>query len=84
MAPPFSFAEGGALLTQVKIAAVEAAFLAKATTPLLSLAMLGVLAGAFIGVGSLFYTIVARRTRCRETGPGPLVYDIVYRRPARA
>jgi len=38
---------------------VEAACLAKATTPLLSLAMLGVLAGAFIGLGSLFYVIVA-------------------------
>ena len=38
---------------------VEAACLAKTTTPLLSLAMLGVLAGAFIGLGSLFYTIVA-------------------------
>jgi formate/nitrite transporter len=38
---------------------VEAACLAKASTPLLSLAMLGVLAGAFIGLGSLFYVVVA-------------------------
>jgi formate transporter len=38
---------------------VESACLAKATTPLLSLAMLGVLAGAFIGLGSMFYVIVA-------------------------
>jgi formate transporter len=38
---------------------VEAACLAKAHTPLLSLVMLGVLAGAFIGLGSLFYVIVA-------------------------
>ena len=38
---------------------VESACLAKATTPLLSLAMLGVLAGAFIGLGSKFYVIVA-------------------------
>lgn len=38
---------------------VEAACLAKATTPLLSLAMLGVLAGAYIGLGSMFYVIVA-------------------------
>jgi formate transporter len=37
---------------------VDAACLAKATTPLLSLAMLGVLAGAFIGVGALFSVIV--------------------------
>jgi formate transporter len=38
---------------------VEAACLAKAATPLLSLVMLGVLAGAFIGLGSLFYVLVA-------------------------
>jgi formate/nitrite transporter len=38
---------------------VQAACLAKATTPFLSLAMLGILAGAFIGLGSLFYVIVA-------------------------
>jgi formate transporter len=37
---------------------VDAACLAKATTPLLSLAMLGVLAGAFIGLGALFSVIV--------------------------
>jgi len=37
---------------------VEAACVAKAATPLLSLVMLGVLAGAFIGLGSLFYVIV--------------------------
>ena len=39
-------------------ARVEAACVAKAGTPLLSLAMLGVLAGAFIGLGSLFAVIV--------------------------
>jgi formate transporter len=38
---------------------VENACLAKAATPLLSLVMLGILAGAFIGLGSLFYVIVA-------------------------
>jgi len=38
---------------------VKAASLAKTTTPLLSLVMLGILAGAFIGLGSLFYVIVA-------------------------
>ena len=37
---------------------VEAACLVKASTPLLSLAMLGVLAGAFIGLGALYSTIV--------------------------
>src|SRR5688500_5130782 len=37
---------------------VNAVCLAKSATPLLSLAMLGVLAGAFIGLGSLFYVIV--------------------------
>ena len=37
---------------------VEAAGLAKATTPLLSLVMLGILAGAFIGLGALFSMIV--------------------------
>ena len=38
---------------------VESACLAKAHTPPLALVMLGVLAGAFIGLGSLFYVIVA-------------------------
>ena len=37
---------------------VQAACVAKARTPLLSLVMLGFLAGAFIGLGSLFYVIV--------------------------
>jgi formate/nitrite transporter len=37
---------------------VEAVCIAKTSTPLVSLAMLGVLAGAFIGLGSLFYVIV--------------------------
>jgi formate transporter len=37
---------------------VHAACVVKATTPLLSLVMLGMLAGAFIGLGSLFYVIV--------------------------
>lgn len=37
---------------------VEAACVAKAATPLLSLAMLGILAGAFIGLGALFSVIV--------------------------
>jgi formate transporter len=37
---------------------VDAACLAKATTPLPSLAMLGMLAGAFIGLGALFSVIV--------------------------
>jgi formate transporter len=37
---------------------VNAVALAKAATPFLSLAMLGMLAGAFIGLGSLFYVIV--------------------------
>ena len=37
---------------------VEAAGLAKAATPLLSLFMLGLLAGAFIGLGALFSVIV--------------------------
>ena len=37
---------------------VEAVCVAKATTPLLSLAMLGILAGAFIGLGALFSVIV--------------------------
>jgi len=37
---------------------VEGAGVAKARTPLLSLAMLGMLAGAFIGLGSLFYVII--------------------------
>jgi formate/nitrite transporter len=37
---------------------VEAVCVAKATTPLLSLAMLGVLAGAFIGLGALYSVIV--------------------------
>jgi formate transporter len=38
---------------------VEELCVAKAATPLLSLVMLGMLAGAFIGLGSLFYVIVA-------------------------
>ena len=38
---------------------VESACMAKSATPVLSLVMLGVLAGAFIGLGSLFYVIVA-------------------------
>jgi formate/nitrite transporter len=38
---------------------VENVCMVKAATPLLSLAMLGMLAGAFIGLGSLFYVIVA-------------------------
>src|SRR5688572_29945982 len=38
---------------------VETACMAKAATPLLSLVMLGILAGAFIGLGTLFYVIVA-------------------------
>ncbi len=37
---------------------VEGVCIAKASTPLLSLIMLGMLAGAFIGLGSLFYVIV--------------------------
>jgi formate/nitrite transporter len=37
---------------------VENVGVAKARTPLLSLLMLGMLAGAFIGLGSLFYVIV--------------------------
>jgi formate/nitrite transporter len=37
---------------------VEAVCLAKANTPLLSLVMLGILAGAFIGLGALFSVIV--------------------------
>jgi len=37
---------------------VQEAGVAKARLPLLSLVMLGVLAGAFIGLGSLYYTIV--------------------------
>ena len=38
---------------------VEEACVAKAATPLLSLVMLGMLAGAFIGLGALYYTLVA-------------------------
>ncbi|HEX5611022.1 MAG TPA: formate/nitrite transporter family protein [Burkholderiales bacterium] len=38
---------------------LEQLCVAKSVTPLLSLVMLGVLAGAFIGLGSLFYVIVA-------------------------
>jgi len=38
---------------------VESVGIAKAATPLLSLVMLGMLAGAFIGLGSMFYVIVA-------------------------
>jgi formate transporter len=38
---------------------VQAVCLTKARTPLLSLVMLGILAGAFIALGSLFYVIVA-------------------------
>ena len=41
---------------------VEAVCVAKARTPLLSLIMLGVLAGAFIGLGALFYVIVVSDT----------------------
>ena len=37
---------------------VESVCVAKATTPLLSLIMLGILAGAFIGLGAMFYVIV--------------------------
>jgi formate transporter len=37
---------------------VEGGCVAKASEPLLSLVMLGMLAGAFIGLGSLFYVIV--------------------------
>ena len=37
---------------------VEAVCIAKAETPLLSLIRLGILAGAFIGLGALFYVIV--------------------------
>ena len=37
---------------------VEAACVAKAATPLRTLAMLGVLAGAFIGLGALYSVIV--------------------------
>ena len=39
-------------------ARVDAVCMAKASTPLLSLVMLGLLAGAFIGLGSLFYVVV--------------------------
>jgi formate transporter len=39
-------------------ARLEASSLAKAATPLLSLVMLGILAGAFIGLGALFSVIV--------------------------
>lgn len=42
---------------------VESVGMAKAATPLLSLALLGVLAGAFIGLGSLFYVIVVSDPR---------------------
>ena len=42
---------------------LEALCVAKAATPLLSLVMLGILAGAFIGLGSLFYVIVASDPR---------------------
>jgi len=38
---------------------VEAAGVAKAHLPLAKLAMLGLLAGAFIGLGAMYYTIVA-------------------------
>ena len=38
---------------------LEQLCVAKSATPLLSLVMLGMLAGAFIGLGSLFYVIVA-------------------------
>lgn len=41
---------------------VEEAGVAKARLPLLSLVMLGVLAGAFIGLGSLYYVIYRRGT----------------------
>ncbi|MBI4124198.1 MAG: formate/nitrite transporter family protein [Betaproteobacteria bacterium] len=41
---------------------VEGVCVAKAATPLLSLVMLGMLAGAFIGLGSLFYVIVVSDT----------------------
>ena len=41
---------------------VEAVCVAKASLPLLSLAMLGMLAGAFIGLGSLFYVVVVSDT----------------------
>ena len=37
---------------------LETACMAKAATPLLSLIMLGILAGAFIGLGSLFFAVV--------------------------
>jgi formate/nitrite transporter len=37
---------------------VEAVCVAKARTPFLSLVLLGVLAGAFVGLGALFYVIV--------------------------
>ena len=37
---------------------VQAVCMAKAATPLLSLVMLGILAGAFIGLGSLYYVVV--------------------------
>ena len=40
-------------------ARVKAVCIAKAELPLLSLAMLGVLAGAFIGLGAMLYTLVA-------------------------
>jgi formate transporter len=39
-------------------ARVEAVCIAKASTSLLSLVMLGILAGAFVGLGALFYVIV--------------------------
>lgn len=43
-------------------ARVESVGVAKAQLPLLSMAMLGILAGAFIGLGALFYVLVVSDT----------------------
>lgn len=51
---------------------VETVGVAKARLPWLSMAMLGVLAGAFIGLGALYFVLVA------------LVYHMIYRRGARS
>ena len=49
---------------------VEGVCVAKAATPLLSLVMLGMLAGAFIGLGSLFYVIVVAQIGAFAWGLG--------------
>ncbi|MCB1597723.1 MAG: hypothetical protein KDI87_08435 [Gammaproteobacteria bacterium] len=69
---------------------VHEACLLKARLSFLQLAMLGMLAGAFIGLGALYYVIVVSDLQLgfamqRVLGGGSaLVYYVIYRRPVNS